>query len=184
MTPDQLRKFAQKLTTNTHVTLLNLNYESIGPDVLLELVGPLALLTSLRELHLAGTNTLMPSCLSGNMSSDFLLILPRLVMTCAHGVARLTLHSFESKPASLTLAGNGITGTSGALSALASSLSGLTALRILDLSGAHALAVFSGCSHPRPDSDIDVSSANFLPSLVRLHDLESLNLSGTHAALL
>jgi hypothetical protein len=58
MTPDQLRQFAQKLPTNTHVTLLNLNYQSIGPDVLLELVGPLALLTSLQELHLAGAYAL------------------------------------------------------------------------------------------------------------------------------
>ena len=72
MTPDQLRQFAQNLRTNTHVTLLNLSYQSIGPDVLLELVGPLALLTSLRELHLAGANTLMPSCLCGNMPSDLL----------------------------------------------------------------------------------------------------------------
>ena len=94
------------------------------------------------------------------------------------------MHSFESTPASLIFAGNGITGTSGALSALASSLSDLTALRILDLSGAHVLDVFSGCSHSLPDNDIDESSANFLPSLARLDDLESLNLSGAHTVAL
>ena len=54
MTPDQLRQIAQKLSTNSHVTALNLSYQSIGPDALLELVAPLAVLTSLRELHLAG----------------------------------------------------------------------------------------------------------------------------------
>ena len=54
ITPDQIRHFAQKLPTSTHVTLLNLSFQSIGPDLLLELVGQLALLTSLRELHLAG----------------------------------------------------------------------------------------------------------------------------------
>ncbi len=54
VTPDQLRQFAQKLPTNTHVTLLNLSYQNIGPEVMLERVGPLALLTSLQELHLAG----------------------------------------------------------------------------------------------------------------------------------
>jgi hypothetical protein len=58
VTPDQLRQFAQKLPTNTHVTLLNLSYQNIGPDVMLELVGPLALLTSLQELHLAGAYAL------------------------------------------------------------------------------------------------------------------------------
>jgi hypothetical protein len=54
ISPDQLRQFAQKLPTNTHVTSLNLSYQSIGPGAMLELVGPLALLTSLQELHLAG----------------------------------------------------------------------------------------------------------------------------------
>ena len=54
MTPDQLRQFAQKLPTNTHVTALNLSYQSIGTDAMRELIAPLALLTSLRELHLAG----------------------------------------------------------------------------------------------------------------------------------
>ncbi len=66
------------------------------------------------------------------------------------------------------------------------------------LSGGHLLAVFSGCSHPRPDNDITGFSdqdprphrwnaeetaaalAPFLPSLARLHGLESLNLSGAH----
>ena len=32
VTPDQLRQFAQKLPTNTHVTLLNLSYQNIGPE--------------------------------------------------------------------------------------------------------------------------------------------------------
>ena len=54
MTPDQLRQFAQELPANTHVTSLNLSYQSIGTDAMRELVAPLALLTSLRELHLAG----------------------------------------------------------------------------------------------------------------------------------
>jgi hypothetical protein len=72
VTPDQLRQFAQKLPTNTHVTLLNLSYQNIGPEVMLKLIGPLALLTSLRELHLAGTDALMSSCLSCNMSSYLL----------------------------------------------------------------------------------------------------------------
>ncbi len=62
MTPDQLRQFAQKLPTNTHVTSLNLSYQSIEPDLLLELIGSLALLTSLRELHLAGACELTNIC--------------------------------------------------------------------------------------------------------------------------
>jgi hypothetical protein len=61
-------------------------------------------------------------------------------MTCAHGVKGFALHSFESTPASLIFAGNGITRTSDAASALASSLFNLTALRILDLSGVHVIA--------------------------------------------
>jgi hypothetical protein len=110
------------------------------------------------------------------------------------------LHSFESTPAFLIFAGNGIFRASDAASALASSLVGLTALRILDLSGAHVLTAFSGRSHPPSDNDItgfshqDPSShyrspdeiaaffAPFLPSLARLHDLESLNLSGAHSS--
>ena len=64
MTPDQLRQIAQKLSTNSHVTALNLSYQSIGPDALLELVAPLALLTSLRELHLAGACALAYVCLA------------------------------------------------------------------------------------------------------------------------
>ena len=58
ISPDQLRQLAQKLPTNTHVTSLNLSYQSIGPGAMLELVGPLALLTSLQELHLAGAYAL------------------------------------------------------------------------------------------------------------------------------
>jgi hypothetical protein len=58
ITSNQLRQFAQMLPENTHVTSLNLSYQSIGPDAMLELVGPLALLTSLQELHLAGAYAL------------------------------------------------------------------------------------------------------------------------------
>jgi hypothetical protein len=57
MAPDQLRLFAQKLPANTHVTSLNLSYQNMDPDALLELFAPLALLTSLRELYLAGAYT-------------------------------------------------------------------------------------------------------------------------------
>ncbi len=103
------------------------------------------------------------------------------------------------------LAGSGITRASGAASALAASLSGLTALRILDLSGTFSLAVFRDCSNLLPDNDITgfnnshnqtghgsrkyggdpqeiaevvACISPFLPSLARLHDLESLDLSG------
>ena len=58
ITSNQLRQFAQMLPENTHVTSLNQSYQSIGPDAMLELVGPLALLTSLQELHLAGAYAL------------------------------------------------------------------------------------------------------------------------------
>jgi hypothetical protein len=106
------------------------------------------------------------------------------------------LHSFESTPAFLIFAGNGIFRASAAVSALASSLVGLSALRILDLSGAHVLTAFSGRSHPPSDNDITQDSSShyrspdeiaaffapFLPSLARLHDLESLNLSGAHSS--
>ena len=50
------------------------------------------------------------------------------------------MHLFEPTPAFLIFAGNGIFRTPDAVSALASLLVGLTALRILDLSGAHAIA--------------------------------------------
>lgn len=62
MTPDQLRQFVLKLPTSTHVTSLNLSHQSIAPDLLLELIGSLALLTSLRELHLAGACALTIIC--------------------------------------------------------------------------------------------------------------------------
>jgi hypothetical protein len=52
------------------------------------------------------------------------------------------------------LAGNGITRTSGAAPALASLLSNLTALRILDISGAFAPVMFKSSPHPHPDNDI------------------------------
>jgi hypothetical protein len=54
LTSDDLQQLALKLHMNPHVTALNLGYQRIGPDLLLELAPPLALLTSLRELNLAG----------------------------------------------------------------------------------------------------------------------------------
>ena len=107
---------------------------------------------------------------------------------------------FESTPAcsSHMLAGNGITRTSDAAPALASLLSNLTALRILDISGAFAPVVFKSSPHPHPDNDIvgfsdqpgcysrchdEVAAAvqPFALSLARLCDLESLNVSGVRA---
>jgi hypothetical protein len=95
------------------------------------------------------------------------------------------------------LAGNGITRTSGAAPALASLLSNLTALRILDISGAFAPVMFKSSPHPHPDNDIvgfsdqpgtwypyDEMAAAVQPfalSLARLCDLESLNVSGVRA---
>lgn len=58
MTPDQLRQFELQLPTDTHVTSLNPGHQSIEPDVLLELIGSLVLLASLRELYLAGARAL------------------------------------------------------------------------------------------------------------------------------
>ncbi len=55
MTRDELRQLAMKLLANTSVTSLDLSYQNMGPDMLLELAGPLALLTRLRQLNLAGT---------------------------------------------------------------------------------------------------------------------------------
>lgn len=106
---------------------------------------------------------------------------------------------FESTPAcsSEILAGNGITRTSDAAPALASLLSNLTALRILDISGAYAPVMFKSSPHPHPDNDIvgfsdhpdsrrpyiEVAAAfqPFALSLARLRDLESLNVSGVPA---
>ena len=95
------------------------------------------------------------------------------------------------------LAGNGITRTSDAAPALASLLSNLTTLRILDISGAFAPGMFNSSLHPHPDNDIvgfsdaagtwrpyDEVAAAFQPfalSLARLRDLESLNVSGVPA---
>ena len=53
MTSDQLRQLALKLQAHPHVTVLNLSGQDIGLDMLHELVGPIALQTSLRELYLA-----------------------------------------------------------------------------------------------------------------------------------
>ena len=111
------------------------------------------------------------------------------------------MHLFEPTPAFLIFAGNGIFRTPDAVSALASLLVGLTALRILDLSGAHVIAAFSGRFHPPSDNDghagfsyqdpdffyqthqeIAAAFPPLLPSLARLHDLESLNLSGAHSS--
>jgi hypothetical protein len=93
------------------------------------------------------------------------------------------------------LAGNGITRTSDAAPALASLLSNLTALRILDISGAFSPVMFNSSPHPHPDNNIvasqplhrledDEVAAAFQPfalSLARLRDLESLNVSGVRA---
>ena len=54
MTRDELQQLAMKLRANTSVTSLDLSYRNMGPDMLLELAGPLALLTCLRQLNLAG----------------------------------------------------------------------------------------------------------------------------------
>ncbi len=54
MTRDELRQLAMKLPANTSVTSLDLSHQNMGPDMLLELAGPLALLTCLRHLNLAG----------------------------------------------------------------------------------------------------------------------------------
>jgi hypothetical protein len=96
------------------------------------------------------------------------------------------------------LAGNSITRTSGAAPALASLLSNLTALRILDISGAFAPVIFKSYPHLHPDNDIVAFSDQprrfleddefaaavkpFALSLARLRDLESLNVSGVCAA--
>ena len=54
MTRDDLRQLAMKLQANTSVTSLDLSHQNMGPDMLLELAAPLALLTCLRQLNLAG----------------------------------------------------------------------------------------------------------------------------------
>ena len=96
------------------------------------------------------------------------------------------------------LAGNGITRTSDAAPALASLLSNLIALRILDISGAFAPVMFNSSPHPHPDNNIVASPVQalrhleddevaaavqpFALSLARLRDLESLNVSGVPAS--
>ena len=54
MTRDELRQLAMKLRANPSVTSLDLSHQNMGPAMLLELAGPLALLTCLRQLNLAG----------------------------------------------------------------------------------------------------------------------------------
>ena len=54
ITCDELRQLAMKLPANTSVTSLDLSHQNMGPDMLLELAAPLALLTCLRQLNLAG----------------------------------------------------------------------------------------------------------------------------------
>ena len=54
MTRFELRQLAMKLPANTNVTSLDLSHQNMGPDMLLELAGPLALLTCRRQLNLAG----------------------------------------------------------------------------------------------------------------------------------
>jgi hypothetical protein len=97
------------------------------------------------------------------------------------------------------LAGNGITRTSDAAPALASLLSNLTALRILDISGAFASFMLKSSPHPRPDNnfvafpddpgryleDDEMAAAvqPFALSLAHLRDLESLNVSGVRASI-
>jgi hypothetical protein len=136
--------------------------------------------------------------MSFKLCIQFLFIASR-----AHNCTKLLLFhciTFESTPAcsSHMLAGNGITRTSDAAPALASLLSNLTALRILDISGAFAPVMFKSSPHPHPDNDIvgfsdqpghyrqddEVAAAvqPFALSLARLRDLESLNVSGVRAS--
>ena len=135
--------------------------------------------------------------MSFKLCIQFLFIASR-----AHNCTKLLLFDcipFESTPASSShmLAGNGITRKSDAAPALASLLSNLTALRILDISCAFAPVMFKSSPHPHPDNDIvahpdhshnyledDEMAAAVQPfalSLARLRDLESLNVSGVRA---
>jgi len=54
MTRFELRQLAMKLPATTSVTSLDLSHQNMGPDMLLELAAPRALLTCLRQLNLAG----------------------------------------------------------------------------------------------------------------------------------
>ena len=137
--------------------------------------------------------------MSFKLCIQFLFIASR-----AHNCTKLLLFHcipFESTPAcsSHMLAGNGITRTSDAAPALASLLSNLTALRILDISGAFAPVKFKSSPHPHPDNNIvafpddphryledDEMAAAVQPfalSLAHLRDLESLNVSGVGASI-
>jgi hypothetical protein len=92
------------------------------------------------------------------------------------------------------LAGNSISRKSDAAPALASVLSNLTALRILDISGAFSPVMFNSSPHPHPGNNIVANPYKYLEddkvaaavqpfalSLARLRDLESLNVSGVRA---
>ena len=61
MTRDELRQLAMKLPANTSVTSLDLSYQNMGPDMLLELAGPLSQLTCLQQLNVAGAYVLTMS---------------------------------------------------------------------------------------------------------------------------
>ena len=133
--------------------------------------------------------------MSFKLCIQFLFIASR-----AHNCTKLLLFDcipFESTTASSShmLAGNSISRKSDAAPALASLLSNLTALRILDISGAFSPVMFNSSPHPHPDNNIvasphlhhladdEVAAAvqPFALSLARLRDLESLNVSGVRA---
>ena len=105
--------------------------------------------------------------MSFKLCIQFLFIASR-----AHNCSKLLLFDcipFESTPASSShmLAGNGITRTSDAAPALASLLSNLTALRIMDISGAFSPVLFNSSPHPHPDNNIvGFSSDDFQPYIV------------------
>ncbi len=61
ITRNELRQLAMKLPANTSVTSLDLSHQNMGPDMLLELAGPLALLTCLQQLNIAGAYVLTMS---------------------------------------------------------------------------------------------------------------------------
>ena len=61
ITRDELRQLAMKLPANTSVASLDLSYQNMGPDMLLELAGPLSQLTCLQQLNVAGAYVLTMS---------------------------------------------------------------------------------------------------------------------------
>jgi len=61
ITRDELRQLAMKLPANSSVTSLDLSHQNMGADMLLELAGPLSLLTCLQQLNLAGAYVLTTS---------------------------------------------------------------------------------------------------------------------------